>query len=112
VVEFLGAIGVDVQKPHEVFEYGPEPPASHVMGGWYHFSGRIGHGPPRPIERRNEGIPYRLGDGFRFDFYDHLGGPSASVEPPEPHATFEFGWSVPWVWADPPGCLVAERIDP
>jgi hypothetical protein len=40
VVEFLGAIGVDALKPHEVFEWGPEPPRSHLMGGWYHFSGR------------------------------------------------------------------------
>jgi hypothetical protein len=107
VVEFLGDIGVDVLKPHEVFEYGPGAPGGHLMGGWYHFSGRIVRQPPRPMEWRNvrQGIPYRLDDGFRFDFYDHLGGPGASTEPPEPHATFEFGWTVPWVGTDTPGCL-------
>jgi len=28
------------------------------------------------------------------------------LEPPELHATFEFGWPMGWVGTDPPDCLV------
>ncbi len=105
VVSFLTSLGVDVLKPHDVFEYGPQPDGSHLYGGWYHLSGRIIEGRPLPTEPTTPAHEAtRLENGFRFGVYEGIGGPGAVSKPSSPQATFEFAWAVPWALTEAPSC--------
>lgn len=68
------------------------------------MSGRVVRGVPLPGGSTPASDATRLENGFRFGLYSGLGGWRAPIEPPPPHLTFEFTWSVPWTLAEPPSC--------
>lgn len=102
VLSFLTALGVDVSKPEEVYEMGPDIDGRRLYGGWYYMSGRILRGVPLRPRIPGEMPTARLANGFQFLLQPGLDGPTPEVNLPPPHLTLWFAWAVPWTLASPP----------
>jgi hypothetical protein len=102
VREFVHRLGVDVLKPEEVYEMGPDAGGGRLYGGWYHVSGRIVRAGTMHFDSFATTPTARLPNGFRFVLEAGLDGPRGDAVPPRPHLTLWFAWAVPWTLDSPP----------
>lgn len=60
VQELFGRLGVDYRKEVEITTFEEQPDGLNLIGGWFHFKGKI-------VSGKNCRIPTQAGDGFTLD---------------------------------------------
>jgi hypothetical protein len=95
-------LGIDVTKPTELAHYGGEPTSLLIVGGWFHFVGRIIAGEDAMREdSQGTGHFYleHLTPDFSLGFSSHLALVAEAFRP-QAVVQLEFETRVPWVLAE------------
>jgi len=102
-LELLERLGIPVDRESEIYHCGEIEPRLHFYGGWFHFIGRIVHG-PEALTGAPTGGPIELkpiSETFSLGFTRQLGLVPKSFRA-DNLGQLEFSTKVPWVLEQPP----------